>query len=389
MGMNGKREKGKYQRCETYMTSSSFISLLYAIIMTCLLPLLFKAYISSTNLFLIEKSIPENRLNLMKYYPYCNGSSFLIFLTISKFADKRVIAKVPSLNAITPLSLSISIFLFTLCFEVNHSLINCFLYTYSFKTCFIITIFHINHGKKSMLCGILYQIDTLFLFLVIVSNMSLLNPGPERLDGISCFFHNVQGFVNLNSISKPSPDSNITKIMEFQAYIFEKAPGIIILNEMWLKPSINSNEIIPCKSYKIFRKDCSSFSHPPDPDNPQKFKLNGRGVLIAVKNSLNLHPKEIKCSTQAEFLSVKLSLPNRKKIRVSTLYRFGTLGYSNFTQVEKHLFKIFRSRKYKHNFIAGDFNLDSVDWHRNTISNNAHMPFINLFCDLALITISF
>ena len=53
------------------------------------------------------------------------------------------------------------------------------------------------------------------------------------------------------------------------------------------------------KSYKIFRKDRSSFSHPPDPDNPRKFKLNGRGVLIAVKNSLSLHPKEIKCSTQA------------------------------------------------------------------------------------------
>ena len=161
--------------------------------MTYLLPLLFKAYTSSTNLLLTEKSIPENRLNLVKYYPYCNGSSFLIFLTISKFADKRVIAKVPSLNAITlrPLSLSICIFLFILCCEVNYSLINCFLYTYSFKTCFIITIFHINRSKKSMLCGILYQIATLFLFLVIVSNMSLLNPGPERLDGISCFFHNV------------------------------------------------------------------------------------------------------------------------------------------------------------------------------------------------------
>ena len=105
------------------MTSYSFISLLYAITMTYLLPLLFKAYISSTNLFLIEKSIPENRLNLMKYYPYCNGSSFLIFLSISKFADKRVIAKVPSLNAITPLSLSICIFLFKLCCEVFYTLI--------------------------------------------------------------------------------------------------------------------------------------------------------------------------------------------------------------------------------------------------------------------------
>ena len=89
-----------------------------------------------------------------------------------------------------------------------------------------------------------------------------------------------------NSISKPSPDLNITKVMEFQAYIFEKAPNIILLNETWLKPSINSNEIIPGKSYKIFRKDRSPLSHPPDPNTPGKFKLNGGGVLITVKNFL-------------------------------------------------------------------------------------------------------
>ena len=206
--------------------------------------------------------------------------------------------------------------------------------------------------------------------------MSLLNPGPERQEGLSCFFHNVQGFINLNSIAKQSPDLNITKVMEFQAYIFEKKPDMIILNETWLKPTINSNETIPGRSYKVFRKDRSSFSHPHDPDNPGK--LNGGGVLIAINNSLNLNPKEIKCSSQAEILSIKLRLPSKKKISITTLYRVGTLGNANFKQVEKHLFDILRSQKYKHNFIAGDFNLDSVDWHRNTASNNTHIPFLNL-----------
>ena len=108
----------------------------------------------------------------------------------------------------------------------------------------------------------LYKIATLFLFLVVVSNLFLLNPGLERQEGLSCFFHNVQGFINLNSLAKQSPDLNITKVMEFQAFVFEKKPDIIILNETWLKPTINSNEIIPGKSYKVFRKDRSSFSHP-------------------------------------------------------------------------------------------------------------------------------
>ena len=77
-----------------------------------------------------------------------------------------------------------------------------------------------------------------------------------------------------------------------------------------------------------------------------------------------------------------LKLPNKEKVSITTLYRVGTLGYANFMQVEKHLFDIFRSQKYKHNFITGDFNLESVDfnlesvdWLRNTASNNAHTPY--------------
>ena len=150
-----------------------------------------------------------------------------------------------------------------------------------------------NHIKYAKLCGILYHIATLFLFLVFVSNMSLLNPGPEH-DGLSCFFQNVQGFVTLNSIHKQHPDLNITKLIEFQTHIFENSPDIILLNETWLKPTINDSEIIPSDNYRIFRRDRSPDSHPPDPENPNKFKANGGGVLIAVKNSLNLKPKEIK-----------------------------------------------------------------------------------------------
>ena len=47
---------------------------------------------------------------------------------------------------------------------------------------------NVNCTKYAKQCGILYHIATLFLFLVAVSNMSLLNPGPERPEGLSCFF---------------------------------------------------------------------------------------------------------------------------------------------------------------------------------------------------------
>ena len=352
--------------------------------MTYLLPLLFKAYIISTASMQAKMSSSQITLKMSKFYPFIDFSSVPIFLTLSKFTNKGIIAKTPSLTTFTPFSISVCLLFFTYYIKINYSFINCFLYTFSFKLCLTKTMSNVNCIKYAKQCGILYHIATLFLFLVVVSNMSLLNPGPERPEGLSCFFHNVQGFVTPNSISKPSPDLNITKVMEFQAYIFEKAPDIILLNETWLKPSINSNEIIPGKSYKIFRKDRSPLSHPPDPNTPGKFKLNGGGVLIAVKNCLNLHPKEIKCTTQAEILSVELSLPGRKKFSISTLYRVGTLGRANLMEVEKHLFEIFRSRKYKHNFIVGDLNLESVDWHRNTASNNTHTQYINLLCDLGL-----
>ena len=91
----------------------------------------------------------------------------------------------------------------------------------------------------------LFRIASLLLFLIAISNISLLNPGPAMNDILNCYFHNVQGFITLNSIGKDYPDLNITKLLVFQSYVFQNFPDIILLNETWLKKSINSKEIIP------------------------------------------------------------------------------------------------------------------------------------------------
>ena len=164
-----------------------------------------------------------------------------------------------------------------------------------------------------------FSIASLLLFLIVLSNVSILNPGPEKITSLNCYFQNVQGFVTLNSISKPFPDLCITKFLEFQTYIFENAPDIIIINETWLKPSIKSTEILPGKSYKVFRIDRSPETHPPNLEDPKKFKKNGDGVLIAVKNSLNLSPKIISSTAKAEIISLELTLLNKQKLTLSTL----------------------------------------------------------------------
>ena len=87
---------------------------------------------------------------------------------------------------------------------------------------------------------------------------------------------------------------NTIKMANFQAYIFDKKPDIVLLNETWLSKNISDNEIFPNQPYKVFRLDRSRKTHPIDPSNPDKFKKNGGGVLIAVKSELKCESKLIK-----------------------------------------------------------------------------------------------
>ena len=97
-------------------------------------------------------------------------------------------------------------------------------------------------------------------------------------------------------------------------------PEIVVLNETWLKPSINDNEILSPDSYNIFRLDRSGKTHPPDPTDPKKFRKHGGGVLIATKADLNLTIKRINIKCSAEILSIQITFPNGQKIIVCTLY---------------------------------------------------------------------
>ena len=85
-----------------------------------------------------------------------------------------------------------------------------------------------------------------------------------------------------------------------------------------------------------------------------------------------------------EIISLELTLLNKQKLTLSTLYRVGTLGNYNAKEIETRFINIFRSKKYKYNIIVGDMNLDSVNWLTNSASNSVHTSFINLFNDLGM-----
>ena len=172
------------------------------------------------------------------------------------------------------------------------------------------------------------------IILIIMCNMSLLNPGPSGpRDELSVYSHNIQGLVGFDSLGNPNPNLNLTKLYELQAYAYHHRPDIIALNETWLKPSIKNNEILDPDIYKIFRLDRSPLTHPSDPNNDKKFRKNGGGVLIAVRKELGLKPTICKSSCQAELLTIKLG----NSMYISTFYRVGTLGCQNHQEVDSHL----------------------------------------------------
>ena len=214
-----------------------------------------------------------------------------------------------------------------------------------------------------------FWLSCLNLSLLTICNMSITNPGP----GTSCiklFYLNIQGLVTQNTLSNGHPTFNLTKLLEFQSYTYKHKPDIVILNETWLKPSIKDNEILDSITYTIFRKDRSLNSHPPDNNDPNKSKINGGGVLIAVRNELNFKPKIIDSKCRAEILSVELTMPSKNKMYLSTCYRVGTLGPSNHSEIQQHLNFISCNRKIKSHFFVGDLNLDRIKWDNLTSSSN-------------------
>ena len=88
--------------------------------------------------------------------------------------------------------------------------------------------------------SLLLYISSINIIRIIISNCSLLNPGPtnktKNESNIKVFYQNVHGLITFGSIDDKHPVLNIAKIIELQSYISFYQPDIVILNETWLKP---------------------------------------------------------------------------------------------------------------------------------------------------------
>ena len=232
-----------------------------------------------------------------------------------------------------------------------------------------------------------YWIVSINIILIVIANPCIVNPGPPQqssASGLSVLYHNARGFMSYNPrLPKNPPELNITKILNFQSYIFNHKPDVIVVNERWLNKTINSSEIFPNNSYKVFRLDRSCDTHPPDKNNPNKYRRGGGGVLIAVRSDLDIKSHLIKSKAKAEILSIILT-NNNKKFCISTCYRVDTLRLENFTEIYKHLESICKRKDINKHILLGDFNLAGVTWPSGITTCKLENMFVDSFSDFNL-----
>ena len=165
--------------------------------------------------------------------------------------------------------------------------------------------FYYSRASKVLSTKLLLFVLLIFFLLIAAINSSLINPRPDTpIKGLSIFYQNVQGLIPFTDLDKNHPNLDNTKIYEIHAFIYDKPPDIIIFNETWLKNNtILDQEILSRDQYEIFRRDRSNDSHPQELDNPQKFRRNGGGVLIAINCSLKVSSSVINLKCSAEMLA--------------------------------------------------------------------------------------
>ena len=253
------------------------------------------------------------------------------------------------------------------------------------------TLYTITQAKPAgniLIPAWLSYLNFLILFIVYPG---ISNPGPKshikvplnNNKSISVFYQNVQGLIPFGCLTDLHYNLDNTKIYELQAYILKNNPYVIILNETWLKPSILNTEILP-SDYNVFRLDRSIQSHPIDPINPNKFRRNGGGVLIAVNSKLSLQSKVVPIKCAAQLPAIELTLPDSTKIIISTCYRIGALGMANCNEIMQALNKLSRKKMLRKFLVIGDFNLKCVNWNMGNSTNTVENEFVNGFADLGL-----
>ncbi len=228
--------------------------------------------------------------------------------------------------------------------------------------------------------GCVFWALTLNAILIVLVNPSLLNPGPTNYLKVVSF--NTRGLLPFSQLDSKNPTLDNTKLFELQYYLSDQKPDILVLNETWLKKSVSDNEVIPMEDYKVFRLDRSPKTHPPDPDNPSKFRRFGGGILIAVRRDLDIVSTKLEFTCAAEIIGITLKFGDGRKIILCSFYRVGTLGTRNHAEFLNFAHKARKRRGVTGIVFTGDFNMPNIDWDSYSSNDNVDQLFLDSFSNL-------
>ena len=218
--------------------------------------------------------------------------------------------------------------------------------------------------------------------LIVVVNPSLLNPGP--MNSLKIISFNCQGLLPFSDLDSEHPTLDVTKIQEINYYIESNKPDIIMLNETWLKKSIKKGEVFPVDVYKVFRLDRSAKTHPIDPNNPNKFRKNGGGVLIAIRRDMDIVSTRLEFQCAGEILGVTLKFNDGRKLILCTYYRVGSLGIDNHNEFKSFIRKARSRRGVVGIIVAGDLNMPKIDWENFSSTEGIDKLFLDSFSNFEL-----
>ena len=190
---------------------------------------------------------------------------------------------------------------------------------------------------------------------------------PNRFSRTDKFRGRPLRLLNVNFQSMVSKRAQIIEMID------RLKPDVIIGCETWLKPEIQSSELLT-KQYQIFRRD-------------RPGKASGGGVMIAVKTDLQC-TEIVELNTDCEIIWVKILTKTQKPIYVSAYYRPDIKDTKALIELENSLRKATKI-KNAHMIIAGDFNLPQWDWTNMCLKDDAKykdscLQFIDCLYDSGL-----
>ena len=132
------------------------------------------------------------------------------------------------------------------------------------------------------------------------------------------------------------------KVADIAAIVDQYKPDIILGNESWLYPDIESSEIFP-DNYNIYRKDRISDNH--------------GGVFQAVKKDIIVTHRD-DLNTDCEIIWTQCQIQNKrsKSLFFASFYRPNKTDISSLHELDSSLFKLGDRLNTSNVIVAGDFN---------------------------------